>query len=195
MKHGHCVGHKRSSEMGSWRAMIQRCTNSNHKDWHSYGGRGITVCDRWLHSFEFFLQDMGLKPDTTYSIDRIDVNGNYEPYNCRWASTEEQSMSRRDTRKLTFNNKTLNLKQWSKIVQIPYNILRQRYDLKWTPEKILTTQPIKKSPPITITYKEQVITLTELSKITNIKRRTIYSRLQKGWSIEDIVNPKMRINR
>jgi hypothetical protein len=80
----------------SWLNMIQRCCNPNNKKYEQYGGRGIKVCDRWK-SFEAFYQDLGLRPKG-YSIERIDVNGNYEPSNCKWLPFFEQSKNRRTTR-------------------------------------------------------------------------------------------------
>lgn len=90
--HGHCAG-GRSPTYASWRMMIQRCTNPLAAYFEGYGGRGIQVCARWL-LFENFLQDMGARPAGT-TLDRIDVNGHYEPGNCRWASAWRQTRNRR----------------------------------------------------------------------------------------------------
>ena len=83
-----------------WASMKQRTGNLNHKDYLNYGGRGIKVCDRWLH-FDEFIKDMGKRPSPKHSLDRIDNNGNYEPSNCRWATITEQLKNRRNTIKLS----------------------------------------------------------------------------------------------
>jgi len=75
--------------------MRQRCFNVNAVSYPNYGGRGITVCERWRGSFDNFLADMGESPGPEFSLDRIDVDGNYEPGNCRWATRKEQRANRR----------------------------------------------------------------------------------------------------
>lgn len=78
-----------TSEYGAWDSMKKRCFNKNNKAYHRYGGRNITICDRWYHSFMAFYADMGSKPFPKAQIDRIDNDGNYEPGNCRWTTQTE----------------------------------------------------------------------------------------------------------
>jgi hypothetical protein len=83
------------SEYYAWQNMKQRCLNPRNKRYGDYGARGIKVCDRWLHSFKNFLEDIGYKPGPECSLDRRDNDGNYEPKNCRWATPKEQSKNTR----------------------------------------------------------------------------------------------------
>lgn len=122
-----------------WGGMRNRCSNPNDKAWKRYGGRGITVCPQW-GKFECFLQDMGHPPTSKHTLDRIDVNGHYEPSNCRWATPEEQANNKRNTRYITFQNKTQSLTLWSRETGIHISTLDTRlYRLHWSVEKTFTT--------------------------------------------------------
>ena len=98
--HGHARRGQHSLTHSAWRRARERCTSPSDKRWKDYGGRGITICDRWSTpgtGFLNFLADMGEKP-LGYSLDRIDNDGNYEPGNCRWATAKEQMSNRRNSK-------------------------------------------------------------------------------------------------
>lgn len=90
---------KKTKEYRAWRNMKARCLNPQEQDRKLYKDRGITVCERWMHSFPNFLQDMGRAPSPKHSIDRINNDGNYEPSNCRWATAVEQANNKRNNKK------------------------------------------------------------------------------------------------
>lgn len=121
----------------SWNRMLQRCRNPKSPDYPQYGGRGIGVCDRWS-SFEAFLADMGQRPSLSYSLDRIDNDGGYEPGNCKWATRAEQQNNRRTTKRITYNGETLALGDWARRTNIPAKTLHMRHErLGWTPGQTL----------------------------------------------------------
>lgn len=124
----------------SWKAMLARCYNPNFSKYQEYGARGITVCERWRHSFENFFADMGDRPPQM-TIDRHpNVNGNYEPSNCRWATAKEQSNNLRRNVIIEFDGRSMTLAQWSEETGIDYSCLFYRFQRgSWTAEEILTT--------------------------------------------------------
>lgn len=124
--HGYNHGAAGSPEYNSWVGARLRCHNEKDKNYNNYGGRGISLCDRWRNSFSAFLEDMGERPLGT-TLDRIDVNGNYEKSNCRWASTKQQGRNMRKTIWITIGDRTLSVPEWSEISGIPEPVIRQRY--------------------------------------------------------------------
>jgi len=126
LRHGHSSGRKVSREYQTWSGIKDRCTNANNRSWLDYGGRGIDVCERWLRDFANFLADMGPRPPGT-TIDRVNVNGNYEPSNCRWATSEQQRNNLRRTIYVQLPDGTsVSLKQFARLQQVPYLHLYNR---------------------------------------------------------------------
>jgi hypothetical protein len=139
---GHVRNRRRSPELNAWVNMIGRCTNPARPDFHSYGGRGIAVCERWKSSFAAFLADMGLRPDG-HSLDRIDNAKGYGPDNCRWATKHQQMQNTRATRALTLGGRTQGLNAWAKEIGINKESLRTRLIRGWSIKKALTTGATK----------------------------------------------------
>lgn len=98
-RHGHTKAAGRTPEYSAWMSMKSRCYEPSQSNFKFYGGRGITVCERWRESFESFLADMGPRPEGQW-LDRIDSNGHYEPSNCRWATAQDQQLNKRSNRRV-----------------------------------------------------------------------------------------------
>ena len=131
-----------TKEYKTWERLRSRCNNPNNPSYKNYGGRGICVCVRW-DKFENFYKDMGLMPKGLNTIDRINTNGNYTPYNCRWASWSDQSRNKRTSLMVTFRGETKCLKDWTDKLNLRYDPIIQRLlKSKWSVEKALTT-PIR----------------------------------------------------
>lgn len=123
-----------------WNHMIQRCENPNVERYPHYGGRGIKVCDEWhdFNRFKEWAESSGY--DAKLTLDRINVDGNYSPKNCRWVSWETQANNTTRNHYLTYQGETHSLSEWSKILNISYTVLRARINRsKWSVEKAFTT--------------------------------------------------------
>lgn len=132
-------GGARTVEYHTWIHIKGRCHNPNDSRWKDYGGRGIVVCERWRNSFPSFLEDMGHRPKGT-SLDRYpDMNGNYEPSNCRWATPREQQNNARFNRRLTFDGKTMTVAEWTRALGWKDNCIETRIPRGWTVQEALTT--------------------------------------------------------
>lgn len=119
-------GHAGSPEYVSWASMKNRCNNKKGNRYADWGGRGIRVCDRWNGSFENFLEDMGERPSIEHTIDRYpDVNGNYEPDNCRWATPKQQNRNKRSNKWISYDSTTMIVEDWASKLNIsPITIRR-----------------------------------------------------------------------
>lgn len=127
-----------------WHGMKQRCNNPRNKDAHNYIDRGITVCQEWCDSFEAFRDWAlvnGYRDDL--SIDRINVNGNYCPENCRWSTAKEQGRNTRYNHLLTFNGKTQPIASWADEIGMDYYTLAKRIEYGWPAERALS-EPINR---------------------------------------------------
>ena len=178
-----------SSEYTSWEGMKRRCFNPNHKRYSDWGGRGITVCDRWKNSFENFFADMGLKPTSKHSIDRIDNDGDYCPDNCRWATKEQQVNNRKNNRLITIDGVTLNVKQWEKEKGFKTNVITKRLINGWDEIDAVLT-PL--NPSVMITMNEITLSVTQWEVKQGFKKGIIYRRLYKGWSGSDAITTPVR---
>jgi len=137
VKHGESRNGTVSPEYESWRSMIERCQSANNANYKNYGGRGISVCQRWANSFEPFLEDMGRRPTPDHSIDRIDNDGNYEPGNCRWATKRQQANNTRWNRRIEIDGVEKTLSQWSRESGVPAGTISTRLNRGVDPKEAI----------------------------------------------------------
>jgi len=147
IRHGACIGMRSDNydqnplkgTYESWHGMFPRCEDTNDAGYVNYGARGIKITDSW-RDFSNFLKDMGLRPEGL-SIERIDNDGNYEPENCRWATTKEQGRNKTNSRLITHGGMTKPISQWAEELNIKVSTLFNRFDRGWTVERALS-QPV-----------------------------------------------------
>ena len=135
------LGVKHELTHRSWHHMIDRCYNQKHPHHRHYGGRGISVCQRWRDSFVAFLEDMGDRPEGL-TLERIKTDGNYEPGNCKWATFTEQNRNKTNGTELTFNGETKSVTEWAELLGVPRRALFARIKAGWSVEDTLT-RPIR----------------------------------------------------
>ncbi len=185
--HGQQKIGNRTPEYRAWRHVKSRCLNPNVHNYNKYGGRGIKVCDRWINSFENFFADMGERPSKTHSIDRINVDGNYEPINCRWATIKEQAYNKTNTVRVEFEGDLLTVPDFVKAVGGNYDSFYS-YVGRNTFQKAVDFYKSKagKSKPV-YQYKEKSVTLDELSEMLGQTKRNLL-QLIKRKSVEHAID-------
>ena len=168
-----------------WATMRNRCGNPKVKGYEVYGGRGIKVCDRWA-SFENFLADMGPRPSDDHSIDRINVDGDYEPGNCRWATLGEQMSNKRNSKFLSANGETHTMAEWARRLGCnPAAILARL--ASGMPESEAVTKPIPERPNSRLTVAEALeiratyplLSAQKLADLYGVSKKTILNVLHR----------------
>jgi hypothetical protein len=131
-------GRSRTPEYRAWSNFIDRCENPKNPSFARYGGRGISVSSEWRKSFDVFIADIGSRPSSDHSIDRIDNDLGYSKENCRWSTRDEQATNRGDNRVIEFNGRKQTLYQWAREYNINENTLRGRLRNGWGTENAIT---------------------------------------------------------
>ena len=172
-----------------WATIKARCYNSKFPNFNIYGGRGIAMCEEWRNNFMSFhdwafangYDETAKRGECT--IDRVDVNGNYEPSNCRWVDIKAQSRNRRNNNIITYNGETHCIAEWAEILGIDKGLIIDRLDYGWSVEKTFKT-PIN-NHLLKYTFKNKTQLLSEWAKELNIPLATLRIRLQDlKWTIE-----------
>jgi len=192
--HGH--NNTNSPTYRTWMAMKQRCSNPKNIAFDRYGGRGISVCQRWQNSFENFINDMGPRPPG-HTIERRNVDGNYTPDNCCWIPNDKQCLNRRSNVIIEFNGKKQTVTEWSKEIGIPREIIYHRIKAKWPIDKVLSVHLFKKiklHDRKSIYFNGKSQNLQRWSEETGIPYMTLLNRIRIGkWSIEKALTTPVKI--
>lgn len=174
-----------------YRAMKNRCINTNRHNYHRYGGRGIKVCKEWLDNIELFVKwslENGYRQGL--QLDRIDNDGDYTPENCRWVTPKKNANNKESNVLITYNNETKSIAEWSEIVGIDAKTIYYRHNKGYNNEDLF--KPLRF---VELEYNGDVKTLKEWSNITGINHSTLYNRYSKGWTAKEIIETSTETKR
>ena len=184
-------GLSKTPEYSIWKAMRRRCNKHNDPHYANYGGRGIKVCEEWNESFESFISDVGFRPDKSYTLDRIDNDGNYEPGNVRWATRMDNQNNRRNTVYIEYNGQNRTLREWSEVTGIPFKTLNMRYRRGKTLEEVFNPN-VKVNKVTMVTYQGRTQSTKQWCEELGLPVEPIRCRINRGWSAEDAFNTPVR---
>ena len=172
----------------SWHQMKKRCNNPKDHNYKNYGGRGISVCEGWDRYENFRDWALGNGYNDELTLDRIDVDGNYEPSNCRWADAITQGNNRRTNRYVEYQGETHTISEWSRVIGISHDVIAGRLNRGWSIEDALTkpTRSRKQSCP-GIEYNGETRSIKEWSDITGIPYYTLIKRYEADWTPEEML--------
>lgn len=174
----------------SWHNMIRRCHDSNSTEYHRYGAKGVSVCNRWRNSFLDFIADMGSRPSEHHSIERNDGQDGYHPGNCRWALPHDQSRNTSQNVWLTFNGETLCVTDWAAKLGMEKECLFRRLRQGWSVEKSLATppRPTRRNKTTratnTLTHAGETLTIPQWAERVGLTIKTLNQRFLRGWTVE-----------
>lgn len=186
---------KRNTLYTVWWNIVRRCSNPDSFNYLNYGGRGINVCSEWKDDFKAFsvwAKANGYQPGLT--VDRIDVNGNYEPSNCRWITCKEQANNRRTNRIATFKGVTGTMSQLCDYFGLDYGLVNNRIQKGWSEEQAFSLPkgaPTEKRNRV-ITFNGMTKSLTEWNSMLGGTKNTLSERLRNGFSIERALTEPVR---
>ncbi len=169
-----------------WIGMMNRCYRKTTTHFDRYGGRGISVCERWKNSFQAFLDDMG-EPPPKMTLERKENDKDYSKDNCRWASRWEQSLNRKNTVSLTFKGVTKPLPVWAKETGLTRSCIYYRKYVVGLSDDECLSRPARNNHR-TITHNGKTYTTVEAAKIIGISITSLHLRIRKGWTTDEIFN-------
>lgn len=169
-----------------WRSMHNRCNNSKDKRFERYGSRGISICSDWddINNFVQWALENGYADNL--SIDRINVNGNYEPDNCRWANISVQANNKTNNVLINYDGQTRTISEWAKQYNLNRDLISNRYKRGILPPRLFE-QKLVPSTSHLITYKNQTKSIAEWARELQIKPKTIAERAKKGIEVPDLL--------
>lgn len=176
-------GLSNTREYKIWKGIRKRCLNPKAPHFNRYGGRGITICERWS-KFENFIQDMGMAPSSSHSIDRMNNDGNYCPENCRWATAEQQIRNSTKAKKVTHKGITKCITEWAIEFGIDPGLMMERLRRGFSFEEAIDPKTKERRDGIYIQAFGERLSLTEAAIKYQIKRRTLCERIRSGWPPE-----------